>query len=105
MARNGVYKILITFLIIAISQSVDARSMAARQEFKNFHPCPSTGQTHGRCPGWIIDHIEALACGGADSPSNMQWQTVQEAKAKDKWERIGCRKGKRISAPGNVRIK
>jgi len=22
----------------------------------------------------------------ADSPSNMQWQTIEEAKAKDKWE-------------------
>jgi len=32
-----------------------------------------------------------LACGGADSPSNMEWQTVADAKAKDKWERIGCR--------------
>jgi len=24
--------------------------------------------------------------GGADSPANMQWQTVEEAKAKDRWE-------------------
>ena len=24
--------------------------------------------------------------GGADAPSNMQWQTIEEAKAKDKWE-------------------
>ena len=27
-----------------------------------------------------------LKRGGADSPSNMQWQTIEEAKAKDKWE-------------------
>jgi hypothetical protein len=43
----------------------------------------------------VIDHIEPLACGGADSPANMQWQTVAEAKQKDKWERQGCSKGKR----------
>ena len=34
-----------------------------------------------------VDHVKALACGGADAPSNMQWQTVADGKAKDKWER------------------
>jgi len=38
----------------------------------------------------VIDHIQALAGGGIDAPSNMQWQTV--AKGKDKWERKGCQK-------------
>jgi hypothetical protein len=95
MARNGVYKLIITVLIVAISQSVDARSMAVRQQFKNLHPCPSTGQSKGRCPGWIIDHIEALACGGADAVYNMMWQRTEDAKAKDRWERIGCKDGKR----------
>jgi hypothetical protein len=28
-----------------------------------------------------------LAKGGRDDPSNMQWQTKADAKAKDKWER------------------
>ena len=32
-------------------------------------------------------------CLGADEPSNMQWQTVSEAK--DKWERKGCGNGRR----------
>ena len=40
--------------------------------------------------GYVIDHIVPLACGGADVPSNMQWQTVAAAKAKDKVERSGC---------------
>jgi 5-methylcytosine-specific restriction endonuclease McrA len=35
----------------------------------------------------VIDHVVPLSRGGADAPSNMQWQTVREAKAKDKWER------------------
>jgi hypothetical protein len=34
----------------------------------------------------VIDHVTPLACGGADVPSNMQWQTIEEAKAKDRWE-------------------
>jgi hypothetical protein len=61
------------------------RSEAARHAFAR-----QTGYPNGR-PGYVIDHIKPLACGGADAPSNMQWQTVAEAKAKDKTERIGCR--------------
>jgi hypothetical protein len=34
----------------------------------------------------VIDHVQALKHGGADTPSNMQWQTVQAAKVKDKTE-------------------
>ncbi len=56
------------------------RSSSARREFMR-----ETGYPHGR-PGYVIDHVVALKRGGADSPSNMQWQTKAEAKAKDKWE-------------------
>ena len=61
------------------------RSATAKRAFER-----QTGYPHGR-PGYVVDHIRPLACGGADAPSNMQWQTVAEAKAKDKVERIGCR--------------
>ncbi len=44
-----------------------------------------TGFPHGRS-GYIIDHITALKRVGPDNPSNMQWQTIEEAKAKDRWE-------------------
>lgn len=50
------------------------------------NPCPSTGATSGACPGYVIDHVTPLKRGGADAPTNMQWQTTAEAKAKDKWE-------------------
>jgi len=66
------------------------RSEAAKNLFKSFHPCPSTGDDRGPCPGYVVDHIKPLACGGADDPRNMQWQTVASGKAKDRWERIGC---------------
>ena len=61
------------------------RSAVARATFMR-----QTGYPHGR-PGYVVDLIVPLACGGADSPANMQWQAVAAAKAKDKAERIGCR--------------
>jgi hypothetical protein len=62
------------------------RSSHAKTEFRNTHPCPSTGKTNGPCKGYVIDHVQALKHGGTDSPSNMQWQTEAAAKAKDKIE-------------------
>jgi len=60
------------------------RSESAKREFMR-----QTGYPHGR-PGYVVDHIKPLACGGADAPSNMQWESKAEAKAKDKWE-LNCR--------------
>jgi hypothetical protein len=67
------------------------RSEEAKDTFKRQHPCPSTGRSTGACPGYVIDHRKALACGGLDDPANMQWQTVADGKAKDRWERKDCR--------------
>jgi hypothetical protein len=63
-----------------------ARSSSARREFQRQHPCPSTGKPTGACPGYVVDHIVPLKRGGLDAPSNMQWQSVAEAKAKDRIE-------------------
>ena len=61
------------------------RSPAARNEFMK-----QSGYPKGR-KGYIVDHIVPLECGGADSPANMQWQSVAEAKIKDRTER-NCRR-------------
>jgi hypothetical protein len=62
-----------------------AHSQAAKRTFEL-----QTGYPNGR-PGYVVDHIKPLACGGVDAPSNMQWQTIAAAKAKHKAERAGCR--------------
>jgi hypothetical protein len=67
------------------------RSAAAKSTFKRENPCPSTGKRSGSCPGYTVDHVNPLECGGVDAPGNMQWQTVADAKAKDKIEG-NCRK-------------
>ena len=67
------------------------RSQSAKVEFKLEHPCPASGARKGPCKGYVIDHINPLACGGADAAVNMQWQTIIDGKAKDKWERRNCR--------------
>jgi hypothetical protein len=58
------------------------RSSTVKHEFQRQHPCPSTGRATGACPGYVKDHIRALACGGPDAVSNFQWQTIEAAKAK-----------------------
>ena len=63
-----------------------ARSREARAHFEKSHPCPSTGKTSGACPGYVVDHVKPLKRGGADRPENMQWQTKEAAKKKDKIE-------------------
>jgi len=67
-------------------RSTRKRDPAQHRAFQRAHPCPSTGRKSGACPGYIVDHVKALKRGGADRPSNMQWQTVAEGKAKDRVE-------------------
>jgi hypothetical protein len=80
-------------LFSSVAEARHPRSEAAKDHFKESSPCPANGARHGACPGYVIDHIKPLDCGGADDPSNMQWQSVAEGKAKDKWERQGCHGG------------
>lgn len=62
------------------------RDPQARRSFQKNNPCPSTGKSSGACPGYVVDHVKPLKRGGADYPWNMQWQTKEAAREKDKWE-------------------
>lgn len=81
--------------LLLVSWQSDARSVAERKEFQRSTPCPSTGKTTGKCPGYVVDHIIPLCAGGADDPANMQWQELAASKAKDKQEWRQCRELKR----------
>lgn len=85
---------LLATVALAVLSSAPAlaagRSKTVRAEFQRQHPCPATGQPRGACPGYVVDHIKPLCAGGADAPSNMQWQTVEAGRAKDRGERAQC---------------
>jgi hypothetical protein len=62
-----------------------------RAEFQRHNPCPANGRTRGPCPGWEVDHREALICGGRDELGNLQWLRVDEHREKTRVEVKLCR--------------
>jgi len=73
----------------AVPRARTSRGRIQRSEKSKEDFMRQTGHPRG-WPGHVVDHKVPLACGGADAPSNMQWQTTEDAKAKDKVERQGC---------------
>lgn len=73
---------LVTLPMLSLgTEAKQPRSTAAKAEFQRLNPCA----------GWIVDHTHPLCANGDDLPSNMQWQTVEDAKTKDRNERTLCR--------------
>ena len=71
------------------SSSSKNRDPKQKAAFRKNHPCPSTGKTSGACPGYEVDHRNPLACGGSDSPGNMQWLAKAENRKKGA---AGCKR-------------
>ena len=91
---GGMRRLLLLLLLLGfatIAWAKTYRDPHERAAFQKQHPCPSTGRTRGACPGYVVDHIKPLCAGGADRPSNMQWQTTADAKKKDRLEREQCK--------------
>jgi len=85
--------VALTMLAFAATQAFAApipRSAKAKYDFRIANPCPTNRNPRGACPGYVIDHIEPLCAGGADAPHNMQWQSLADARAKDRDERARC---------------
>lgn len=74
---------------VTVAEAKNIRSQKVKNAFAKINHCPSTGLPSASCPGYVIDDIVPLDCGGKDVVSNKQWQTVEEADEKDKWERNG----------------
>ncbi|MDR7271207.1 hypothetical protein J2X20_003875 [Pelomonas saccharophila] len=85
------------FLILATPSEAGPRnSSPAVAEFRQVNPCPATGKLTGACPGYVVAHA-APSC--ADDPSELQWQTVAQAKENGSWERQYCQ-FRRVRARG-----
>lgn len=84
-------KIFLTFVLFTVTIPVWGNN-TCRNRYVKYKFDVSQGYPQGR-KGYIVDHICALACGGLDITSNMQYQTKEEAKKKDRWEtsKLGCK--------------
>jgi hypothetical protein len=70
------------------------RSAAQVRKFHLATVCPATHAKTLSCPGFIVDHKNALACARTeeqrtllDHPWNMQYQSKAQSEAKDRVER------------------
>ena len=91
---------LLVLVVCALAQPADAatRSKSIRADFMRENACPSTGKHRGACPGYEVDHVEALCAGGDDSVGNMQWLSRSEHKAKTRLDVMHCRLRKHDAA-------
>lgn len=82
---------LLALAFLPAADAAPIRSRTLRADFVRANPCPATGAHRGACPGWQVDHREALICGGRDELGNLQWLSVAEHKAKTRVEVKLCR--------------
>ncbi|QGH72681.1 MAG: HNHc protein [Podoviridae sp. ctQNx1] len=85
------FLILILFSTPLVAGEI-VRDPSQVRAFKRVNPCPATSKIEKSCPGYVVDHIVPLCAGGADRPSNMQWQDKIAGLQKDKLEWWLCRR-------------
>ncbi len=91
--------IVLLAALLVLPAAAQTRSLRAEVLFRLAIPCPATAEAYGPCKGYVINRVIPLVCGGAEEPANMQWQTLAQAKEKSKWDRIGCRSGRKLVLP------
>jgi len=84
--EKNMKKVLI--LLLLCCTPCFARSRAAKHTFM-----VETGYPKGR-PGYMVTYRVQPACGGADAPYNMQWQTIADGKAQNTRDRKRCKKNR-----------
>lgn len=78
-------------LLAAKANADPLRSRALRSEFQRLNPCPATGERRGACPGYEVDHIQALCAGGRDELENLAWLAVEAHRDKTRRDVAACR--------------
>ncbi len=66
LVRSLICAVLILGLAAPQALAKTHRDPAQRAAFTKMYPCPSTGKTKGRCPGYVVDHVVPLCAGGRD---------------------------------------
>ena len=90
--------------MLALPAAAETRSLRAEVLFRLANPCPETGDAYGPCKGYVIDRVIPHVCGGAEAPANMQWRTLAQVREKSKWDRIGCRAGRKLVLPQESQV-
>jgi hypothetical protein len=80
--------VIALLLALATPALAEQRDPAAVRQFIQQNPPP------GPRSNFVVDHIVPLIQGGTNALSNMQWQTIPDAKAKDRVECDGHRCGR-----------
>ncbi len=94
--KRSILLLLLLVLLPGLVQTADAAAHNAKAK-ADFRHQPANDTIQGTCPGYVIDHVAPLCAGGSDRPSNMQWQTISEAKVKGKLNTSNA------GAPGRMR--
>ncbi len=78
-------------LLLAMLLPVLALGVPKGSIYTGSHSSPrsSSHSTSSACPGYEVDHRTPLACGGSDSPGNMQWLTKSANRSKGA---AGCKR-------------
>ena len=95
--RLRVIALFLTITVTCVHAQPIQRLATAVRAFRDENPCPSTGKTHGACPGWQVDHPDPLCRGGKDHKDNMQWITVEDHKWKTFVDVRECRKFRKMA--------
>lgn len=93
LQRSSIAAVAIVSAVVSLTAfGSQGRSQAVVAKFRAANVCPATGLRSGSCPGWQVDHVTPLRCGGTDTPANMQWLTVEQHKVKTAREaKVRCR--------------
>jgi hypothetical protein len=95
--------LLLCLLLATLPGLADARNKhhdrAEQRAFRLEHPCPTTGQAEGACPGWQVGYVVELCAGGQDKRENMRWITPEDKRFIKQTNGKDCKKLRHTPLP------